>query len=251
MSLEQLEQRETSQSPETKLGGKTVHDLRLVHGLSQGDLAEICDLSQSYMCQIENGEVADPSYRTILALAKALGQGVRFFEGGKDQKVFLVPEASELNILLRNPELSQTKKEALVIVIGGLLDIYYPEGEIPTLTYLDHFPSGVPLGERICNLRKKFGLFQHELTWEGKPSPTAISQIESGVVKNPPIRNLERIANALKVSLEELLELKEINAPAEAVAIDRFFRSEVSLSDKREFRHVIRFASKKVIPAQA
>lgn len=235
--------------PERALGGAIVHRLRFSHNYSQGKLADICYLSQGFICQIESGNVSNPGYRTILALAKALGVGLRFYEGIQDQRVFLIPEAHEIKTLLDIP-LPDSKTD-LSNQLRPFLE-QLPTVEYPTLIYIEHLPSDVFLGRRIFDLRKRTGISQGQLAYQSRLNQGYTSQIEHNDVKNPSMRTLEGIANELKVSLEELLEIEEINVPAQVTAIDYFFRSEkVSPPDKGKFRQVLRFVLEKIKSAQA
>ncbi|MFA7673014.1 MAG: helix-turn-helix transcriptional regulator [Clostridia bacterium] len=54
--------------------GKRVHDQRTIKGISQEKLAEICDVSTSYVGLIERGE-RKPSLEILLAIANTLHIG--------------------------------------------------------------------------------------------------------------------------------------------------------------------------------
>lgn len=54
--------------------GKRVHDQRTIKGISQEKLAEICDVSTSYIGLIERGE-RKPSLEILLAIANTLRIG--------------------------------------------------------------------------------------------------------------------------------------------------------------------------------
>lgn len=55
--------------------GKHIQEMRQARGLTQADLAEICDLSVQYISYLENGN-KHPGLETLLKLASALGTTV-------------------------------------------------------------------------------------------------------------------------------------------------------------------------------
>ncbi|MDQ0162718.1 helix-turn-helix domain-containing protein [Aeribacillus alveayuensis] len=61
------------------------------------------------------------------------------------------------------------------------------------------------IGERIRNFRKQKGWSQEELADKASLHSTYIGQIERGE-KNATIESIEKIANALEVSLEDLFK---------------------------------------------
>ena len=60
------------------------------------------------------------------------------------------------------------------------------------------------LGLRIKKIRQKSKMSQEELSFESELHRTYISDIERGT-RNVSIKNIEKIAKALKVSLKELM----------------------------------------------
>lgn len=62
--------------------------------------------------------------------------------------------------------------------------------------------------ERLKKLREKFGLSQAELADKAGISQPFIGAIESGR-KSPTLRTLEKIANAMNISVLELLGSEE------------------------------------------
>jgi transcriptional regulator with XRE-family HTH domain len=63
----------------------------------------------------------------------------------------------------------------------------------------------VRLGKRVRALREERGLSQEQLSLASGTDRTYISGIERGV-RNVAVCNLERIANALRVTLSQLME---------------------------------------------
>jgi transcriptional regulator with XRE-family HTH domain len=62
------------------------------------------------------------------------------------------------------------------------------------------------LGEKIRKIRIKKGLSQEKVARLANVSYNTIAKIESGVSNNPTIQTLYGIANALEVSLDELMK---------------------------------------------
>jgi len=64
----------------------------------------------------------------------------------------------------------------------------------------------VKLGEKIKKIRKEKGLSQEQLATKSKLHRTYISDIERGD-RNVSIRNIEKIAKALGVTISDLLSI--------------------------------------------
>ena len=62
------------------------------------------------------------------------------------------------------------------------------------------------LSQNIKKLRKQHKLSQEELAKRAGVTYSTLIKIESGTNKNPTIRTLKKIADALKVSLDELIK---------------------------------------------
>ncbi len=62
------------------------------------------------------------------------------------------------------------------------------------------------IGENIQRIRKAQGITQDELAKKANMPYTTIAKIESGMVKNPTIMTLIKIAKVLKVSLDEFVK---------------------------------------------
>ncbi|MDC3418514.1 helix-turn-helix domain-containing protein [Aquibacillus salsiterrae] len=66
------------------------------------------------------------------------------------------------------------------------------------------------IGERLRMIRKKQGLSQEELAHLSNTHPTYIGQLERGE-KNVTVDTLDKVTNALNISLEELFRFSSIN----------------------------------------
>ena len=62
--------------------------------------------------------------------------------------------------------------------------------------------------KRIKELRKKANLSQNQLASKTGLTVTSIANLEQGVVKEPSIQTMFKIADALNVSLDELVGRK-------------------------------------------
>ncbi len=87
----------------------------------------------------------------------------------------------------------------------------------------------ITVGKKIRSIRIRKGLSQLQLSEKAEVSPPYISYIENGV-KNASIETLVKIANALQVSIDELLD---DNLNDELIASIRTFA--VVLSDCNEY----------------
>jgi transcriptional regulator with XRE-family HTH domain len=61
------------------------------------------------------------------------------------------------------------------------------------------------IGESIRKIRKKRNLTQDKLARLADIPYTSITKIETGVIKNPSIQTVAKIAKALNISLDELI----------------------------------------------
>lgn len=64
----------------------------------------------------------------------------------------------------------------------------------------------ITIGERIRSWRKDLGLTQHHIADMVGISRVHVGMIELGMVKNPSPRTLQKIAQALGVTLDQLVE---------------------------------------------
>lgn len=64
----------------------------------------------------------------------------------------------------------------------------------------------IMIGDNIRKLRKKKGLSQDSLARKADIPYTTLTKIESNVVKRPSVQNVAKIAKALDVSIDQLLE---------------------------------------------
>lgn len=67
------------------------------------------------------------------------------------------------------------------------------------------------LEQRIKQLRKKVGWSQQKLAQEAGLSYTVITKIEQGVAKRPSIQTMVKLADAFRISLDELVGRRKIN----------------------------------------
>jgi transcriptional regulator with XRE-family HTH domain len=70
--------------------------------------------------------------------------------------------------------------------------------------------GGTEIGNRVMDLRDQRNLTQEELAERAGTSPTTISNLESGKIKNPHYRTLRRVATALGVGVGELTAPKAL-----------------------------------------
>ena len=63
-----------------------------------------------------------------------------------------------------------------------------------------------PIARRLRNLRATAGLTQGELAAKAGVSPATIVEIETGKRRRPHVRTMWRLADALGVALDDLLE---------------------------------------------
>lgn len=64
------------------------------------------------------------------------------------------------------------------------------------------------IGKQLKGLRKKAGWSQQKLAEKAGLSYNVITKIEQGAAKNPNIQTIIKLANAFKISLDELVGRK-------------------------------------------
>jgi transcriptional regulator with XRE-family HTH domain len=69
--------------------------------------------------------------------------------------------------------------------------------------------SSKMLAKRLKELRKKAGWSQQKLAEKAGLSYNAITKIEQGAAKRPTIQTMIKIADAFRISLDELVGRKE------------------------------------------
>lgn len=62
------------------------------------------------------------------------------------------------------------------------------------------------IGDNIRKFRKKKGLSQDNLARAANIPYTTLTKIESNVVRKPSVQNVAKIAKALEISIEKLIE---------------------------------------------
>ena len=63
-------------------------------------------------------------------------------------------------------------------------------------------------GKKLKELRKKSGWSQQKLAEKAGLSYTVITKIEQGVAKRPSIQTMVKLADAFRISLDELVDRK-------------------------------------------
>lgn len=76
------------------------------------------------------------------------------------------------------------------------------------------------IGERIKYFRNKEGLSQEKLAWNANINPAFLGELERGK-KSPTIKTLEKIADALHISLYEFFAGPGAMSPEEGEALRR------------------------------
>jgi len=66
--------------------------------------------------------------------------------------------------------------------------------------------SGKTISENIKRLRNKLGLTQDDLAKKADIKYTTLMKVESGTVNKPSVQTMAKIAKALNVSIEKLIE---------------------------------------------
>ncbi|OGY08137.1 MAG: hypothetical protein A2782_03945 [Candidatus Blackburnbacteria bacterium RIFCSPHIGHO2_01_FULL_43_15b] len=65
--------------------------------------------------------------------------------------------------------------------------------------------SGKTISENIKKLRAKLGLTQDDLAKKADIKYTTLMKVESGTVNKPSVQTMAKIAKALRVSIENLI----------------------------------------------
>ncbi len=66
--------------------GEVLYELRIANNLKQAELAEICEMDETYISDLEMGKYM-PSLFTVLKLSKGLGLSLAEFTGELDSYI--------------------------------------------------------------------------------------------------------------------------------------------------------------------
>ena len=98
------------------------------------------------------------------------------------------------------------------------------------------------LGERLRSLRKEAGLTQEELAERAELSFKYYAEVERGL-RNPSLRSMEKIANALGVGMDDLFRFKSSHKLTEdeerIIAIVTRVLAEGSKKQKRQVANIL------------
>ena len=101
--------------------GEYIRAQRQFHQLSQRQLAQMADLSDTYMSQLERG-LHEPSIRVLRAVAEALGVSAdelirRAADLGEDPAMLTTEQA-----IARDPRFTEAQRKALLGVVRSYLE---------------------------------------------------------------------------------------------------------------------------------
>lgn len=104
--------------------GSKIKELRLALSLTQGELADRCELTKGYISQLEN-ELTSPSIATLVDILAALGTSLpEFFSSEKDEQVvftkdnFFMKETQEQCITWLVPNSQKNNMEPVLMKIA-------------------------------------------------------------------------------------------------------------------------------------
>ena len=95
--------------------GSAIKTVRKKRGIQQKDLADICDISQTSISQIENG-LKNPSPRNLERLCVALG----------------IPEPMIYIVALQETDIPRSKKEVYKMLHSPMVDLILELGKAST-----------------------------------------------------------------------------------------------------------------------
>lgn len=116
--------------------GETLRRQREQMGMSQAQLAASAGLSQGYLSQIENSEVANPSAAVLFRLAQALHldprsllpDDPRYFGASTETEAFEMPVDPDLLRFLA--QLSQEQQASLLLFLQRMEDVTEDETKV-------------------------------------------------------------------------------------------------------------------------
>ncbi len=118
--------------------GKRIKELRVKNNLTQEELASRCELSKSFLSQLENN-LTTPSLPTLMNIVEALGINMEtFFKEEKNEKIsfdendYFVSEQEDYKINWIVPNAQKNSMEPIIIEIkpSGMSQVMEPhEGE--------------------------------------------------------------------------------------------------------------------------
>ena len=206
----------------------------------------MANLSQVNIADLEGNREKNPGYQKTVNLAKTFGAGLHFLEGIPETRVFLTARAAQFQRILEN--LPSDAANTLAEIVQRV----FPQMVTPDLTYISikKFLTPHQLGAKISRLQGDQS--QHFFASGCQLSQGYVSQLESGDIKDPSMRSLQKVADNAGIDLEKLLGIKTIIIPKVVARVDHFFRSpQVSPQEKREAWHALLFLSQILNKSQA
>jgi transcriptional regulator with XRE-family HTH domain len=71
---------------------------------------------------------------------------------------------------------------------------------------IENVTTEINIGENIKKLRTKAGLSQEDFATKSGVKYTTLTKIESNVIKNPSVLIIDKLAKALGVNIEDLID---------------------------------------------
>jgi len=199
-----------------KLGVK-IRILREAAGFTQERLAEVANISVNFMGYIERGE-RSPSIKTLEKIAKALKVTPKeLFEFADNEEKELAYQTLLVELRKCSPDDIRTITENVKGLststrTSATLSFAYSEKEGSLMNSIDALPQLI--GTRIRQIRINRGWTQENLAAKAGMDFTSIGAAERGV-RNLSLKSLARVADALGVTMAELVSL-----PGDARQVD-------------------------------
>ncbi len=218
--------------------GKRLIAAREASDLSQNQAAWFSKISQGYFCQLENDEVADPSYRAVVAVSRGIGTSLYLFDSTLENIVFLKPHAAFMEQIVSAPDIDSKRKEN----IRNAITILIPDTDGVNLRHMGFSSKHTEsMSRQVLEARKSLGMSQGQLAVEIGMSQANVSEFENdrgGVSRNRPMHpsftTAKNLSKALRINLLDLLGLEEKSYPPEIVRLDTFLRNDKYTSGQKK-----------------
>lgn len=99
--------------------GKRIQTARLAKGLSQSQFEKVTGIKREYISKLENDELKNPTYNTLLKIAKGCGLTlVEFFDGKQQNATDFELAKTKINLAKREEELDKVYSALETLVSG-------------------------------------------------------------------------------------------------------------------------------------
>ena len=208
--------------------GNIIKTARENAGLSQRELAHLCNISNFCICKIEHEQIKSPSFGTLIALSQVLNLDLELLKEKAGYASLPISVDMTLSELIKNARLSKNICQQDLADLCNVSRQYVNLLEnnpvhkprllslVPFSKHLgielslliekagysdDYLKKNATLAELVCISRALVDLTQAQLAQKVGICRSRISDIETGLYKKPKLSTLEALSKSLDLDL--------------------------------------------------